>query len=69
MGYRIWKIVERGDGQFAISYILSAIFCPDLVGALADGVKEVGDYPPSRQAQGAPLRRAGPIFQFALEER
>jgi len=36
---------------------------------LADGVREVGDYPPSRQAQGAPLRRAGPIFQFATGER
>ena len=33
-------------------------------------VREVGDYPPSRLAPlgGAPLRRAGPIFQFATEE-
>jgi hypothetical protein len=36
---------------------------------LVDGVREVEDYPPSRQAQGAPLRRAGPNFQFAPEAR
>ena len=31
--------------MFPISDILSAISCPDLVGALADGAREVGDSP------------------------
>jgi len=66
-----------GGGQFPISDILSTIFCPDLVGALADGVREVGDYPPSRLApfvghrfegQAPRLTGAGPNFQFATEE-
>jgi len=47
MGYGRWEI---GGGQFPISDILSANSCPDLVGALADRVREVGDYPPSRLA-------------------
>jgi hypothetical protein len=42
-GYRIWKIADRGDDQFPISDILSTISCPDLVGALADRVREVWD--------------------------
>ena len=59
-----------GGGQFPISDILSTIFCPDLVGALADGVREVGDYPPSRLAPFVGHRFAGqaPFFQFATDE-
>ena len=65
-----------GDCRCPISHILSTIFCPDQVGALADGVREIRDYPPSRLApfvghrfegQAPRLTGAGPIFEFATE--
>jgi len=32
---------KKGDGKLSISYLPSSISCPDPVGALADGVKEI----------------------------
>jgi len=64
-GYGRWEI---GGGQFSISDILSTIFCPDLVGALADGVREVGDLPNFQIAteEACPFRDIAELEEWCL---
>jgi hypothetical protein len=61
-----WDMEDRRWGVVGSRYPISDLPSPAAEAAPADRVGQEGIHPPSRRTpSGAPLRRAGPIFQFA----